>query len=108
MTLYAAYPQAVSSTEATAPACRKPCCWVNRSSCRSAISTLPGPTAVTSTPSVVIIAWRSKLARTRASIAFGSIRSPADCVTGHSRGPALPRRGATQRPDRAGGPPPEP
>ncbi len=30
--LNAAYPQAVSSTAVTAPACRKPCCWVNRSS----------------------------------------------------------------------------
>ena len=35
---------------------------------RSDISTLPGSTAVTSTPSVLIIPWRSKLARTRASI----------------------------------------
>ncbi len=69
MTLYAAYPHAVSSTEATAPACRNPCCWVNRSSCRSSISTRPGSTAVTSTPSVVIMPCRSKLARTRASIA---------------------------------------
>src|SRR6478752_2965497 len=67
-TLNAANPHAVSMTEATAPACRNPCCWVNRSSCRSDISTLPGSTEVTSTPSVLIMAWRSKLARTRASI----------------------------------------
>jgi hypothetical protein len=36
--------------------------------CRSDISTLPGSTEVTSTPRVLIICWRSKLARTRASI----------------------------------------
>src|SRR5690349_2780406 len=56
--LNAAYPHALSSTEATAPACRNPCCWVNRSSCRSDISTLPGSAGVTSTPSVLIILWR--------------------------------------------------
>jgi hypothetical protein len=77
--LNAAYPHALSSTEATAPACRNPCCWVNRSSCRSDISTLPGSTAVTSTPSVLIIPWRSKLARTRASIS--SVVSAEDSVT---------------------------
>jgi hypothetical protein len=78
ITLKAAYPHAESSTEATAPACRNPCCWVNRSSCPSDIQTLPRSTAVTSTPSVVIMPWRSMLARTRASM---SASVSSDSVT---------------------------
>jgi len=39
------------------------------------IATLPGSTAVTATPSVLIIPWRSKLDRTRASM------SSVDSVT---------------------------
>src|SRR5215469_2806537 len=86
MTLNAAYPQALSSTAATAPAWRKPCCWVNLASYGIASSTRPRSTETSSAPSVVIITCRSKLARTRARIAAAGSASglPLGSGTGQS------------------------
>ncbi|HEX4064290.1 MAG TPA: hypothetical protein VHY58_25040 [Streptosporangiaceae bacterium] len=69
MRLNAAYPHALSSTAATAPACMNPCCWVKRGSCGRASSTRPGSTEISSAPSAAIIACRAKLASTLARIA---------------------------------------
>src|SRR5215831_8133135 len=92
MTLNAAYPQALSSTAATAPAWRKPCCWVNLASYGIASSTRPRSTETSSAPSVVIITCRAKLARTRARItAAGSASAPLlDSGTGQSSQRELP------------------
>src|SRR5438552_2569434 len=96
MTLNAAYPHALSSTAATAPAWTKPCCWVNRVSLGSVSSTRPRSTDTRPAPSVAIIVYRAKLARTRPHrlVGLGLL-----IIAGSAHQPILSgRAGTTARP----------